>query len=104
MLTLLKVQKAISHYWSLLIAGLKECRWRPHYPMIQILSGRYTVKVTREVLQMLRKETYQHLMKFSSITFNLQLLTFNFLPLHHEPPYSLCFTVGIHYYSNPFNY
>jgi hypothetical protein len=73
MLTLLKAQKAVSHYWSLLIAGLKECHWRQHYLMIQILSGRYIAKVTREVLQMLRKETYLHLMKFSLVTFNLQL-------------------------------
>src|SRR5204863_3759301 len=103
MLMLLKAQKAISHCWNLLIAGLKECHWRQYYPMIQIHSGRYTAKVTREVLQMLRKEIYQHLMKFSS-TFNLQLSTFNFLLLHQEPHYSSCFIVGTHYCSNLFNY
>src|SRR4029077_10091640 len=97
MLTLLKAQKVVSHYWNLLIAGLKECRWRQHYLMIQILSGRYIAKVTREVLQMQRKETYQHLMKFSFLTQNSQLKTRNFHMLHHEQPYSLCFTVDIHY-------
>src|SRR6187399_2287505 len=101
MLTLLKAQKVVNHYWNLLIAGLKECHWHHHYLMIQILSGRYIAKVTREVLQMQRKETYLHLMKFS---FPTQHKACSFPLLHLEPPYSLCFIVGIHYCSNPFNY
>src|SRR6185436_19639740 len=100
MLTLLKAQKAISHYWSLLIAGLKECHWRLHYLMIQILSGRSIKKVMKEVLLMLRKETYRHLMKFSFLTHNPRLADRSFPLLHHEPLYLLCFTVAIHYCSN----
>src|SRR6185369_13554917 len=92
MLTLLKAQKAISHYWSLLIAGLKECHWRLHYLMIQILSGRSIKKVMKEVLLMLRKETYRHLMKFSFLTHNPRLRIAAFL---------CCITSRFIYYALP---
>src|SRR6266487_4420011 len=109
MLMLLKIPKTVIQFLSLLIAGLKECHWHLHYLMIQILSGRSIATVIKEVLQTLKKEIFQHLMRFS-LTSNIispqarQTSNNLFHRPHQEPPYSLCFTAVTHYSNSHFNY